>query len=145
MKNKQNVVRFFLSLGIATLAGSQLHVYLLWNPEDLARHGLLHDDAYFYSVLARNLLEYNILTLDGDMTTNGVQPLWMLGQALLRFLLPNTNGVILLALSSWVCYVTFVFLTIWYINENPSVATFLSTVTISGLILLQPYFQHAVI
>lgn len=143
-KSPNNLLRFFISSGMAAIAGSQLYTYLLWNPEELARHGLLTDDAYFYSVLARNFQEYHILTFDGGMTTNGVQPLWMLVQTLFRMLLPDTDGVVLLALSSWVCYVIFVFLVIWYINRNPSIANFLSTVTVGGLILLQPYFQYTV-
>lgn len=143
---RENLYRFFLSFIVALLAGLQLIPYVSWEPYDLARHGLLAEDAYFYSELAENLLQYNFLTFDGEMTTNGFQPLWMGVQAFLTLLFPSMESVTLLAFSSWFCYVLFAFLIVWYVNNrNPSLANFLSTVTLAGLIILQYAFQASVV
>lgn len=46
----------------------------------IANHGaiLLEDDAYYYTVIARNLATTGISTFDGQTLTNGYHPLWLL-------------------------------------------------------------------
>ena len=46
----------------------------------LVNEGVLHfeDDAYYYTKIARNILETGLSTFDGQTLTNGYQPLWLL-------------------------------------------------------------------
>ena len=50
---------------------------------------------------------FGFLTLDGEMPTNGVQPLWMAVQILLVKLLPALHEAELLAKTSWLLYLLF--------------------------------------
>jgi len=106
--------RWFLAAFAALLAGIQTRHLLFLDPWSLAGLGVLRDDAYFYSVLARNFQKFGFLTLDGEMPTNGVQPLWMLLQITLVKLFPWVHEVRLLTVSSWFFYVLFVFSAVWF-------------------------------
>ena len=46
-------------------------------------------DAFFYSVLVDNLREHGFFTLDGEMHTNGFQPLWMFVLVAAKSVLPS--------------------------------------------------------
>ncbi len=50
----------------------------------------------------------------------------------------------LIAVSSWVCYVAFAFFLVRFLNRIPSPASILATLCVSALLLLQPRFQHEV-
>lgn len=139
--------RWALVLSISLVAGFQLLHLVTWTPYELAIHGILLDDAYFYSVLARNFREFGFLTLDGEMPTNGVQPLWMGLQVVLTQLWPNVDEVFLLSRSSWACYVLFAALSIWFAtHRSPSLyAMSLSGVIPAGIIVLNVKFQQLVV
>ena len=80
------------------------------------------------------------------MSTNGVQPLWMILQIILVKVFPNVDSVILLSRSSWICYVVFSFLVIRYISRNlPPKSMFFATMTISALTVLNIRFQKLVL
>lgn len=110
--------RLLLPFAVAVIAGLQLAPLLTWAPDDLASHGVIADDAYFYSVLAQNFHTYGFLTLDGEMPTNGIQPLWMLVQLLSSKVFPSVDPVTLLARSSWLTFVLFAFAATWFIGRN---------------------------
>lgn len=143
---RKDLLRFVLSACTALIAGFQLIHFLIWTPEKLALYGVLVDDAYFYSVLAQNFHQFRFLTLNGVMSTNGVQPFWMIIQIILTHIFPNVNGVTLLSSSSWVFYVLFSFLVVWFVSRSPSVyATSLLAMVISGLVVLNVHFQKLVV
>lgn len=144
---RESILRWALVGAISAVAGLQLIHLLTWTPYQLVIHGIFIDDAFFYSVLARNLYRFGFLTLDGEMPTNGVQPLWMLVQLILAGLFPKVNGVTLLSWSSWVCYVLFCFLCTWFITgRRRSLYTMtLAAVIMGGLMLLNVRFQQLVV
>lgn len=141
-------LRLLLSISAAVIAGFQLFHFLTSRPEQLASHGILLDDAYFYSVLARNYHQLGFLSLDGVMKTNGIQPLWMLIQVFLTGLFPKIGEVELLSRSSWFFYVLFTFLTIWYVSKprsSSSISAVAASLLISSGILLNINFQKMVV
>lgn len=142
------VLRLLLAASAAGIAGYQLLHFLTWAPEQLAMHGVLLDDAYFYSVLARNYQHLGFLTLDGVMPTNGIQPLWMLIQVTLTWLLPKSEPATLLSRSSWLFYVLFTFLTVWYVSRarwSSWISAVSAALLISSGILLNVNFQKMVV
>ncbi len=143
----QIFLRWVLALGIPLLAGFQLWHLVTWTPYELAIHGVFLDDAYFYSVLARNFHKFGFLTLDGEMPTNGFQPLWMGLQLVLTGFWPGVDEVFLLSRSSWACYVLFSYLSIRFLTRlAPSLtAMSLAGAIMGGLILLNVKFQQLVV
>ncbi|TET45141.1 hypothetical protein E3J62_08510 [candidate division TA06 bacterium] len=139
------MLRFLLSAGCAALAGTLLIHYLRWSPEKMVAHFFFSDDAFFYSVLARNFHEFGFLTLDGEMSTNGVQPLWMFVQIVLAKLFPNVDGVTLISASSWVCYVALAFAATWFVARGAPYTMCLSALIVAGLTLLNVRFQSFVV
>ncbi|TET80004.1 hypothetical protein E3J38_06470, partial [candidate division TA06 bacterium] len=139
------MLRFLLSAGCAALAGTLLIHYLRWSPEKMVAHFFFSDDAFFYSVLARNFHEFGFLTLDGEMSTNGVQPLWMFVQIVLAKLFPNVGGVTLISASSWVCYVALAFAATWFVARGAPYTMCLSAFIVAGLTLLNVRFQSFVV
>ena len=139
------LLRVLLALSVALLAGYQLRHFITWSPEQLTTHGLVIDDAFFYTVLARNFHRFGFLTLDGVIPTNGVQPLWMGIQILLAGLFPQTDGLLLVARAAWALYVLFALLTVWYAARGGPRAMLLATLTIGGLLLLNVRFQQMVV
>ncbi|MEW6516895.1 MAG: hypothetical protein AB1439_08330 [candidate division FCPU426 bacterium] len=135
-------LRLAWGAAFAVAAGIQLSRFLLWNPLDLVRCGLLTDDAFFYSVLAKQFLQHGILTLDGEMPTNGVQPLWMLLQILLQRSFPGADSLKLLAVLSWGCYVVFAFLAGWFIGgKKGSLPAQAALAAVLAAYILNPGFQ----
>jgi hypothetical protein len=130
------MVRTALAGTVALIVGIQLYRFLLWSPAQLTRQGLLVDDAFFYSVLARNFWRFGRLTFDGQMSTNGVQPLWMWMQVALAGIFPHVDTATLLVRSTWSAYVVFSFLTVWFVAGGPVIVAVLRTLLVSGLILL---------
>ncbi len=136
-------LRVLLAVGISVIAGMQLWHYVSWTPDQLTAVGLIIDDAFFYSVIARNFHEIGAITLDGTLPTNGFQPLWMVLQVGLTGLFPTADGLTLLMWASWTCYVLFSFLTIWYVARGPWVSMLLAATTATAM-LLNSQFQRLV-
>ncbi len=134
-----------LGLLVAMVAGWQLRHFILWSPTLLTTHGLLADDAFFYSVLARNFSRFGFLTLDGEMPTNGVQPLWMIVQILLVKLFPSAHEASLLAWSSWAAYITLCFLAVFFLARPRNVTGTCRALGLAGFLLLNPRFQAWVV
>ncbi|HEY2733362.1 MAG TPA: hypothetical protein VGI70_05230 [Polyangiales bacterium] len=98
-----------LAAAVAIAAGLTIYPYLTWPATALIQHGLFVDDAFFYSVVARNAWLHRFLTFDGIQPTNGFQPLWMLLQVVLLKACPHVDPIVVLARSSWAAYVLFAF------------------------------------
>ena len=130
---------------VAAAAGVQTRRFILWSPDELAARGLLADDAYFYSVIARNFWEFGSLTLDGTMTTNGVQPLWMMVQILLVKIFSQVDEARILSCSLWAVYVIFAFLSVWYVCRRQMLASLVAVAILSGLLILNVKFQDMVL
>lgn len=146
-QRKQGTVRWdrwLFAAGAALLAGIQTRHLLLLDPWSLAGLGVMRDDAFFYSVLARNFQKFGFLTLDGEMPTNGVQPLWMLLQILSVRLLPWVHEVRILAVSSWLFYVMFVFSASWFAYGLSSKLPGLP-VLVMAVLVLDKTFQRLVV
>jgi hypothetical protein len=137
--------RTVLAGTIAVLVGVQLYPLLLWSPLELTARDVLFDDAFFYSVLARNYWRFGFLTFDGEMATNGVQPLWMWAQILLAGVFPHIETATLLVRSTWVTYVAFSFLTIWFVARGSVVAASVRSLLVSALVLLNVRVQSIVV
>ncbi|MBP6875409.1 MAG: hypothetical protein KBD56_05010 [Candidatus Eisenbacteria bacterium] len=123
---------------IALMAAWRLRAFLLWDPTRLTTHGLLADDAFFYSVLARNFDRFGFLTLDGEMPTNGVQPLWMLLQIALVKIFPGIHETALNAASSWAFYILFCLLAARFLAGSGSPSGALRALFAGGLVLANP-------
>lgn len=63
------------ALGVGLLVACLLALPLLW-PRD-ALVNLFYDDAFYYFVIARNLVAHGRFTFDGLHATNGFHPLWL--------------------------------------------------------------------
>ncbi|MGC9315453.1 MAG: hypothetical protein ACP5G4_07470, partial [bacterium] len=130
---------------IAVATAVMLTPYFRFSAVEIAKSGLFIDDAYFYTVLARNFRNLGHLTLDGEMITNGVQPLWMGFQILLGYIFPNADGVVLLARSSSVIYILFAFVLIWLINRKPGWGGLTVIAAVSFFIVLNGEFHKWVL
>lgn len=137
----QGLFRLALAGVVAIIAGWQLRPFLTWSAAALAEHALISDDAFFYSVLARNFHRYGFLTLDGVMPTNGVQPLWMALHVGLARLLPQADMLELIARASWLAYVLFAALAVWYAARRTGWAAGVAAVVLGGFLLLNARFQ----
>lgn len=131
-----------LTVGVVLVTGIQLSHFLLWPPQALIAHGMIHDDAFFYSVLARNFKTYGFLTFDGLTATNGIQPLWMAIQILLSHLFSGIDEAVILIRASWVCYSLFAGLTMWWLASNISPKrSWVAGLIMTGLVLGNVQFQ----
>ncbi|MFH1143027.1 MAG: hypothetical protein V1774_00615 [Candidatus Eisenbacteria bacterium] len=137
----RRLIAWGLAILAALVAAWQLRPLISWTPAQLATHGLLADDAFFYSVLARNFERYGFLTLDGEMPTNGVQPLWMALQILLVKLLPRAHEAALLAWSSWAVYVLTCLVAVRLLARGGTLLAACRATFVAGLVLLNPRFQ----
>lgn len=118
---------------------------LCFSAKDIARYGIFLDDAYFYTVLAKNLRIFGFLTFDGTMPTNGVQPLWMAIQALMGFIFSDTDGVIILAWSSVIAFTAFAFFLAYYISKGFNWGSTAALVIPALFMGLNPEFHRLVI
>ena len=134
--------RAVLATLVAVAAGVQIRHFILWSSDELASRGMLVDDAYFYSVMARNFWELGSLTLDGTMSTNGVQPLWMIVQIVLVKVFSQTDEVRILSCSLWSSYVLFAFLSVWSVCRSQFLPSLVAAVTLSGLLVLNVRFHE---
>jgi hypothetical protein len=129
---------------LTALAGIQLLPFLTWDALALAEHGLLIDDAFFYSTVAAKWLQHGFPTLDGEMSTNGFQPLWMLIHVGLAWLFPHADGAVTGSRLSWLLYVSFVAVTSWHLVRRTAVPLW-SLGGVAALALVQPAFQRIVV
>jgi len=106
---------------------------------------VITDDGYFYSVLAQNFHKYGFLTLDGEMPTNGVHPLWISIQVLSSKVFPATDPVTLLARLSWLMFVLFAFAVTWLIVRHSSSAWPPGALIAAALMPLLVTFQDLVV
>ena len=133
-----------LCAALTVLAGIQLHPFLTWDALALAEHGLLIDDAFFYSTVAAKWLQHGFPTLDGEMSTNGFQPLWMLVHVGLAWLFPHADGAVTGSRLSWLLYVAFVAVTSWHVARRAA-APLWTLGGVAALVLVQPAFQRIVV
>lgn len=130
---------------VAAVAGMQIRHFILWSAEELAARGMLADDAYFYSAIARNFWEFGSLTLDGTMTTNGVQPLWMIVQIVLVKIFSQVDEVRILSCSLWAVYVLFAFLAAWYACRKTILSSLVAIAILCGLLILNVRFHDMIL
>lgn len=126
---------------VSAIAGVQLFPYVLWSPEQLAEHGLMVDDAFFYSVLARNFHEFGFLTLDGIMPTNGVQPLWMFLLVICMGLIPGVHEVSALGWLSWTFYLLTCFTFTRYVARQTGPRSTMVVIILALTVFMNPRFQ----
>ncbi len=126
----------------ALLSGLRLYPYLLWSPEKLTRFGLLRDDAFFYSVIVRNFKTLGQVSFDGEMLTNGYQPLWMILQIFLAKIMPSANEVTLLARTSWFCYVGFAFFFLLLVSRLAPERKIQAMAAAALVVVVNPAFQY---
>lgn len=132
--------RWFLSSSVALVAGLVLSYLVRWPAYALAVRGIFSDDAYFYSALARGVRQYRFLTINGEMPTNGVQPLWMAAQVALAWLLPAADTAHLLAWASWVGYLLFAGAFAWYLARGPRAVALVCCLAGTALLSLNGNF-----
>lgn len=135
-------LRSVLATVVSTVAALQLAPFLTATPLQLALHGRLIDDAFFYSILARNYLDLGFLTFDGEMPTNGVQPLWMAILILMKWLLPRADEVAVLCRLSWACYVAFAGLASWLVATGRGWTPYVKVALLAAVVVLNPRFQE---
>ncbi len=133
------------SIYIGLLSGLYSADILCFSAKDIARYGIFLDDAYFYTVLAKNFRLFGFLTFDGTMPTNGVQPLWMAIQALVGFIFPDTDGATLLAWSSVIAFTAFVFFLTYYLSKGFKWGYTVAMVIPALFMGLNPEFHRLVI
>ena len=109
----ERILRPLLSLMVAAIAGWQLAPWLQADAVSLISAGHVKDDAFFYSVLVDRYSEAGMFTLDGTMSTNGFQPLWMGLLLVLRALVDDISSFELVRQLSWFS------LRCWYHNRGP--------------------------
>ena len=150
--NRQLLWRAGLALVVAAAAGWQLAPWLLETPEVLALAGHIKDDGYFYSVLVDNRATYGFWTFDGEMSTNGFQPLWMVLLWATRAVVPEGNSpesldtLTLLCRLSWGCYLLFCVGAVLLVTRRATLWSGLARVVlVGGLVLLNRRFQDAVV
>jgi hypothetical protein len=138
-------VRLLIAVAVAAVAGIQLLHFLTTSPAELTEHGYFLDDAFFYSVPASNFRDHGFFTLDGVMSTNGFQPLWMGVQVALQYVFPDTDAVRLLGASSWFSYVLFAFLSTFFVAKGAALEAAVRIAILCGVVTLNVRFQHMVV
>lgn len=140
---RRNWLRLLLALVVASIAGWQLHPYLLEGPRALAAAGRIKDDAFFYATLVDNFRAHGFFTMDGRMPTNGFQPLWMLVILALKTVATRADTMRLVLIASWTSWVALSFGFVWLIAEGPWHVAVARTLLFAGLVLLNQQFQLA--
>lgn len=145
--NRQLLWRAALALIVAAAAGWQLAPWLLDTPEVLALAGHIKDDGYFYSVLVDNRATYGFWTFDGEMSTNGFQPLWLVVLWAARAVTPDSiDTLTLLCRLTWGSYLLFCLGAVLLVTRRASVwAGLARVVLVAGLVLVNRRFQDAVV
>lgn len=127
---------------VATLSAVQTAYVVLLPTEQLAQRGVLIDDAYLYAVLARNFPRLGVLSLDGEIATNGVQPLWQAVLIAAEYALPGQDVLRSSLCLSWGLYLLFAWtLTAWF-SRDVGVRNWPAALTFAALLCLNPRFQR---
>lgn len=126
-------------MGVAVLAALLAHPFALWSTRQLTRLGWLRDDAFFYAVIADNVADVGQLTFDGQMLTNGVQPMWQLVLVALR-VVTSQSAVDLLPRLAFVGYcVAALVASLWVLRFTRSMT---SLAVFVGLTFLNAGFER---
>ena len=150
LREGRNDPRIKLGAGIAstTVAVSvvawQVSPYLRLAPEALARAGLLRDDAFFYSALVENHAHYGFFTLDGEMPTNGFQPLWMLVLMAVHAI-TGVAALRLLPLATYFTYLALTGLASWFAYGSDLLRGLPRVALVAVLVLANARFQGSVV
>ena len=127
--------RAALATTFTAFAGWQLWVLGFGEPVLVAKAGLLKDDAFFYSVLVDNLQKHGFFTLDGEMHTNGFQPLWMFVLLALKSALPSVDALRLLQGMSWASWLLFSWGAIWLLSRGTPFGATVRSLIVGGLLI----------
>ena len=138
-------VRALLALLVSAYAGWQLAPWLTVDAISLISAGHVKDDAFFYSVLVDRYRDAGVFTLDGTMTTNGFQPLWMGLLLVLRALVDALSGFELVRQLSWFSYVLFCAAATWLASRGGGWTALVRVAFIAPCLLLNRSFQDAVV
>jgi len=141
----EKLVRVLLSFGVAAIAGWQLLPWLQADALSLISAGHVKDDAFFYSVLVDRYAEAGMFTLDGTMSTNGFQPLWMGLLLILRGLVDDLSSFELVRQLSWFSYVLFCATATWFVSQGGSWPALVRSVVLAAFLLLNRSFQDALV
>ena len=139
------LLRALLTLLVSAVAGWQLAPWLTSDATSLISAGHVKDDAFFYSVLVDRYHEAGVFTLDGTMTTNGFQPLWMGLLLSLRGLVDALSGFELVRQLSWFSYVLFCASATWLASRGGGWQALVRVAVLASLLLLNRRFQDAVV
>ena len=137
--------RIALATTFAALAGGQLWAVGFGEPAEVAAAARLKDDAFFYSVLVDNLREHGFVTFDGDMPTNGFQPLWFLVLAALKLMFASVDTLALLQALSWTTWLAFSWGTIWFVSQGAILTGTIRSAIVAGLLTNNTRVQHALV
>lgn len=128
-------------LALITAAG-----FVLWSAGD-AIVGVLHDDSFFYTVIARNASNGLGFTFDGLNPTNGFHPLWAVVLTGIQFVMPfhETFGVQLLAAIHLLLYTLgmILFLQLFAPAERRGLAAILFTICFVSLCAFSDFGQES--
>jgi hypothetical protein len=137
--------RAALATTFTALAGWQLWALGFGDSVLVAKAGLLKDDAFFYSVLVDNFREHGFFTLDGEMRTNGFQPLWMFILLGLKSVLPFAETLRLLQGLSWVSWLAFSWGAIWLVSRGTAFGATIRSLIVGGLLINNSRLQDALV
>jgi hypothetical protein len=133
------------ALVVASIVGTQI-AFVGYDPDYLTASGVLFDDSFFYIKLAENYYKYGFLTLDGELRTNGVQPLWMWVQLAITKFTATTHGVTRIMMSSAFCFVAAVaVVTFRFFSSMPAARAVVATSIFGVMTFLNPNFQRWIV
>jgi hypothetical protein len=127
--------RAALATTFTAFAGWQLWALGFGEPVLVAKAGLLKDDAFFYNVLVDNLQKHGFFTLDGEMHTNGFQPLWMFVLLALKSVLPSVDALRLLQGMSWASWLLFSWGAVWLLSSGTPFGATVRSLIVGGLLI----------
>jgi hypothetical protein len=100
MKNSNQESRVSLLIVLFVLSGLAIRLYISWLDIETLFQKAVVDDAFFYLKLAQNIAAGNGATFDGEVLTNGFNPLYTLLLVLVFWMFPdNLNVPVHLALT----------------------------------------------
>lgn len=134
--------RTLAALGVALVAAAQLHPWLLWSTRDLAAYAFFRDDGFFYAVLAESFARHGVLSFDGELATNGVQPLWMGLLIGAKALFPAIDASTLLARLSFAAYVAFAYAGALWAWRGSGVRAAAGLAVFAAGVLVNPAFEY---
>lgn len=137
--------RATLATTFTAIAGWQLWTLGFGESVLVAKSGMLKDDAFFYSVLVDNLHKHGFFTLDGEMHTNGFQPLWMLVLAVLKSVVRSVDTLRLLQGLSWASWLVFCWGAIWLVSSGTRFSATVRSLIVAGLLINNSRIQESLV